>query len=103
MIVASMIEIAINHGLKRGFHALDYFHIIARRVFRRQQSESRATASLNAVQSSAQVEVWVSIHRNVYRLSRLHVAELRLFEISDHPHARWHERHERLSYLHVIA
>src|SRR5207253_3286917 len=34
----------IEHDLDR--HALDYFHIIAGRVFRRQQSESRATASL---------------------------------------------------------
>src|SRR5207253_6142427 len=76
----------IEHDLHR--HALNYFHIIARRVFRRQQTESRATASLNAVYASTQFDAGVSIHGNVYRLARMHIPELRLFEIGDYPNSR---------------
>ncbi|KAF5406531.1 MAG: hypothetical protein Udaeo2_34060 [Candidatus Udaeobacter sp.] len=91
----------IEHDLHG--HALDYLHVIASGVFRRQHAEGRSAAGLNAVHTSAQFETRISVHGDVYGLSRLHIPELRLFEIGGYPNSRRHERHERLSHLHVIA
>src|ERR1700741_5369141 len=79
----------IEHDLHR--HALDYFHVIAGRVFRWQQTERCSTAGLNTVDMTAQFETRVSVQGNVYGLSGLHVAELRLFEIGDYPNSWRHE------------
>src|SRR5207249_10306940 len=53
----------IEHDLH--LHALDYFHIIARRVFRRQQSERCSATCLDTVDVAAQFETRVSIHGDV--------------------------------------
>src|ERR1700730_15977147 len=69
----------VEHNFYR--HALNNLHIIVRCIFRRQQGESSAAPGLNTVHVSAQFQIWVSVHRNVYRSPRLHVPKLRFLEI----------------------
>src|SRR4029077_484210 len=91
----------VEHDLDR--HALHHFHIVARGIFRRQQTERRSAAGLNAVNASLQFEARVSVHGNSHRLSRPHTAQLRFLEIGDSPNSWRHECHQCLSHLQVIA
>src|ERR1700726_72493 len=91
----------IEHDLHR--HPLHHFHIVARGIFRRQQTERRSAASLNAVNASVQFEARVSVHRNSDWLSRPHTAQLRFLEIGDYPNSRRDKCHQCLPYLQVIS
>src|SRR5438477_243539 len=74
----------INHDLDR--YALHDLDIIARGVFRWQQTERRTRARLNAVHVSPEDLVRVGIHADTRRLSRAHVPKLRLLEVRHDPY-----------------
>ena len=73
-------------------HALDDFHVIAGRVFRRQQAEPRAAAGLNAVHVCAQ-RFAKRVNLNEHRLVGLHVFQLRFLEIGHDPDVVRHDGH----------
>src|SRR4029077_9014109 len=91
----------IEHDLDRD--PLHHFHIVARGIFRRQQTERRPAAGLNAVNASLQFEARVSVYGNSHWLSRPHTAQLRFLEIGDYPNSWRDECHQCLSHLQVIA
>ena len=83
-------------------HALDDFDVIAGRVFRRQQAECRAAASLNAVHVRAQrFAERVNLHER--RLAGLHFFQLRFLKVRHDPDVRRHDGHQLLAHLNVIA
>ena len=64
--------LVIKHDLDR--HPLHHFHIVAGGIFRRQQTERRSAAGLNAVNASLLFEARVSVYGISHWLSRPHTA-----------------------------
>ncbi len=73
-------------GLEDNFYgyALHYLHVIARSIFRRQQTESCTGGAGNALHMTV-VFARKGIHGNRGALSGMHVCELRLLEIRRDP------------------
>src|SRR5258705_8276993 len=81
------------------WQALNYLHVVAGRVLRRQQREARAGARLEAVNMSTEDDPWVSVQLDLDRLSGTHPVELRLLEVRDNPHVGGNEDEQRLAGL----
>ena len=104
-IPGAMSRLVGNIFVKNNFHrhALDHFDVIAHRIFRRQQTEPRAGPGLQAVHLAFELLVWISVHAQFNRLSRLHVGQLRFLEIGRHPNVFRNQRQQRLAGLHIIS
>ena len=89
----------VDHDLHRdALHDLD---VVAGGVLRRQQAEARPGAGLDAVHVPFEQLVGVGVHPDRGRLPGLHIAELSLLEVRDHPYLAGHDGEERLAHLHV--
>src|SRR5882724_1302924 len=90
----------IEHDLHR--NPLHNLHVISRRVFRRQQTQHCARRPCNRVHMPVQ-RFSVRIHFYFRFLSRLHLLQLRLFEIRRHPNVlQRHDNQQSLSLLHYL-
>src|SRR5215469_15589377 len=84
-------------------NALHDFHVIAGRIFRREQAETGARSPPYALHFSV-VLAAISIHAERHLLPRLHAAQLGFFEIGSHPKiVHRHQRHQLLSRRDVVA
>src|SRR6266699_5923912 len=74
-------------GFKNNLHrdALDNLDIVAGRILRREQAESRAGAGLNAVHVPVKSFVRISVHGDLSRLAWTHFSYLALFKICGDP------------------
>src|SRR2546429_2632111 len=70
------------------------FHVISRRVLRRQQAQHGTRCPRNRIHSSAE-SLSVRIHLDFCFLPGLHVPQLRLFEIRRHPHGLERQNHQQ--------
>src|ERR1700760_1019929 len=64
--------------------ALYHLHIISRGIFRRKQTSARARSARHALDISVIFSA-VGVDADVYLLSRVHLFELRLFEVCSDP------------------
>jgi len=78
--------ILVRSGIKHDFdrNALNYLDIIAGCIFRREQTEARATRTGYAIDSSFVLAV-VRIHFDRDALLRFHIAQLRFLEVGSDP------------------
>src|SRR5260370_18751221 len=84
-------------------NALHHLYVISGCILRREQAEARAAGAADT-RNAPLVLPAVSIHAEPHALARLHPAELRLLEISDHPHiVQLNDGHELLSPRPVLA
>ena len=89
------VRLLIERDLDR--HALHDFDEVAGRVFRRQQTETRAAPGLDAIDVAAQRARRIGVDFHFRRLPRPHVSELRFLEIRGHPDPGRHNRKKRLA------
>src|ERR1051326_7433682 len=80
-------------------HTLHDLHVVASRVLRWQQTETRAGSRLNTIDVSFENFIGIRIDGELGGLARLHVSDVVLFEMRGHPHVTWHNRHQWLSLL----
>ena len=89
----------IQHDLHG--QTLHNLHVVAGRILRRKQAESRAARAGDTVHLPFVFSA-VGVHRNLNRLPRAHVPQLSFFEICGDPHVfERHDRQQLLSRLHV--
>src|SRR6266699_3641838 len=83
-------------------YTLNYLHVIAGRVFGRQQTEYRTRASGDAL-DMARISAPIRVDIDLNRVTGSHVPELRLFEIRGYPDViQWHDGHQLLSRRDVL-
>src|SRR5580658_9759838 len=66
-------------------HTLHHFHIIARGVFGRQQTERGSAARLNAVDLAREAAAPERVYSDIDGLTGAHVGQLRFLEIGRNP------------------
>ena len=84
-------------------HALHDLHVVARGVLRRQEAEAGAAAALEAIDVGRKLDAGVRVDGHGHGLSGLHLGQLRLLEVGDHPNVRIDQGQQRLTDLHVRA
>src|SRR5882672_1892512 len=94
-----------RNGVQHDLHGnpLHHFHVIPRRVFRRQQAQHRTRRPRDRIHMPAE-RLPIRIHLHFGLLSGLHIPQLRLFEICRHPHVvQWHNHQQPLPRLHDLS
>src|SRR5208282_1543847 len=100
-------RVSVQHNLHR--NALHHFHVIARRVFRRQQTQHSASRACNRIHMPAESpSIRIDFHFRF--LPRAHISQLRLFKVRCHPHILQRHHHQQslprlydLSGLHLLV
>src|SRR3982074_3403622 len=83
--------------------ALHHLHVIAGGILRRQQTEGRTAASLNAIDMACKDPARIGVDADIDRLPGAHQTELSLLEIRGNPDLRWDQHQQRLPGLGIIA
>src|SRR6516162_4474572 len=92
----------IEHDLH--WNALNNLYVIPGRIFRRQQAEAGAGGRSDAVDATLQALAAKRIHRNGYGLARMHIPELRFFEVRCDPDViAGNDGHQRLTGLNHLT